>query len=65
MPVIDTHSQPGNYVVNVRDDSGKVIATQTFGSMQEARDFAYDVSRAQTRHGEAHDSPVIPVSDQY
>jgi anti-sigma factor RsiW len=66
--VVDTHGSAasgGNYVVNVRDDSGHVVASQTFGSLQEARDFAEDVSRSQVRHHDLHDSPVVPVSDQY
>jgi hypothetical protein len=55
----------GKYVVNVRDGSGQVIATQQFNTFDEARQFADDFAKAQASRSASHDVPAAPVSDKF
>ncbi|MGA3067313.1 MAG: hypothetical protein ABSF29_10745 [Tepidisphaeraceae bacterium] len=55
----------GKYVVNVRDGSGQVIATQQFDTFEEARQFADDFAKSQASHSATHDVPAVPVGDKF
>jgi hypothetical protein len=54
----------GKYVVNVRDVTGKIIASQQFNTYDEAKQFADDFAKMQQTRGESHDSPVTPAPSE-
>lgn len=54
------------YPVAIRDEAGRVIAVQQFDSLQDANDFANDLTKWQAGRQQqpSRDVPVVPVSDE-
>jgi hypothetical protein len=55
----------GKFLVNIRDGSGQVIATQQFDTYEQAKQFVDDYSKSQAARSESHGTPVAPVGDKF
>jgi anti-sigma factor RsiW len=55
----------GKFIVNIRDGSGNVIATQQFNTYDEAKQFVDDYSKSQAARNDTHGTPAAPVSDKF
>jgi anti-sigma factor RsiW len=65
-PVTSVPAAPhGKFIVNIRDGSGQVIATQQFNTYDEAKQFVDDYAKSQAGRSESHGSPVAPVGDKF
>ena len=53
------------YEVSLTDQSGKVVATQRFGTLQEAREFAKDLGKWQQKHRQVQTNGVRLVGDDF
>ncbi len=52
----------GKFVVEVRDDSGNVVAVPQFESIEEARQFATDIQQVQANRQQVHEPVVVPAA---
>jgi anti-sigma factor RsiW len=53
------------YHVSLVDETGQVIATQTFDTLEQAQEFANDVGRWQATRRQAQDGHIQFVADQF
>lgn len=63
--VSDNSSGRNGYRVSLVDDSGRVVATQTFDTLQQAQEFAEDVGRWQATRRQVQDGRVQLVADEF
>jgi hypothetical protein len=55
----------GVWQVNIKDASGKVIATQRFNTREEAMHFADDINKAEASHPTNYEMPLAPSGNQF
>lgn len=63
--VSDTPTGHKGYRVSLVDESGQVVATQVFDTLEQAQEFANDVGRWQATRRQAQDGHVQMVADEF
>jgi len=63
--VSDTPTGHNGYHVNLVDESGHVVATQTFDTLEQAQEFADDVGRWQVTRRQMQDGHVQLVAEEF
>jgi len=63
--VSDNSAGRNGYHVSLVDESGQVVATQTFDTLEQAQEFAEDVGRWQATRRQVQDGHVQLVADEF
>jgi hypothetical protein len=59
-----TPAPAAKFMVNIRDASGKLIASPQFNTYEEAKQFADDFARQQAARSESRDVPTVPSTSE-
>ena len=65
LPRFNRRQSARGYDVNLKDESGKVVAVQHFTNLDQARQFVQDVGQWQQDQDKMHNGNVTFVADQY